>query len=139
MTTLLIGIIIFLLLVVISLIVTIRNINNNKSSALFVNYDKFKVDPKQIKEVEKAIEENGVWRHRYEWKMMQETELKIEPKIINNRTYYLVNLECSSTTQFTAYSIERALLFMKIYETLEMDFYYTIGWPSSEGLENKYK
>ena len=139
MTTLLIGIIIFLLLVIISLIVTIRNRNNQKSSALFINYNKFKVDPKLVQEVEKAVEENGIWRHRYEWRLMQETELKIEPKVINNRTYYLVNVECSSSTQFTAYSIERALLFMKIYETLEMDFYYTIGWPSSEGLISKYK
>jgi hypothetical protein len=139
MTTLLIAIIIFLLLVVISLIVSIRNRNNQKSSALFINYNKFKVDPKLVQEVEKAVEENGIWRHRYEWRLMQETELKIEPKVINNRTYYLVNVECSSSTQFTAYSIERALLFMKIYETLEMDFYYTIGWPSSEGLISKYK
>lgn len=139
MITLLIAIIIFLLLVVISLIVSIRNRNNQKSSALFINYNKFKVDPKLVQEVEKAVEENGIWRHRYEWRLMQETELKIEPKVINNRTYYLVNIECSSSTQFTAYSIERALLFMKIYETLEMDFYYTIGWPSSEGLISKYK
>lgn len=100
------------------------------TKSIMIRYEKFKAKTEEIAIVEKQIAEKGFWNHQYEWKLMTATECRIEPKIINDREVFLVNVKCEHEIEFTATTIERAITFKKIYENLQQELYSGLGWSS---------
>lgn len=99
-------------------------------------YSKFLPTQSEIYAVKKEIETNGFWQESYEWKLSTETYCKIETMLKNGEQYYLTTVKCETEIKIPAKNIERAIHFKKIYESLQQELYYEVGWA---GWESKNK
>jgi hypothetical protein len=122
-------IILFLLvLLIVQRSVLNNNAKQNPISPISINHEKFVASKQEIEAVEKQIQDKGIWAERKEWKLMCEIDSTIEPVQIENKTRYKVNLKCEIEVTVTAYSIERAILFKNIFESLHPTLYSEVGW-----------
>jgi len=100
----------------------------NVRSSISIDYEKFIATKQEIEAVEKQIQEKGIWVDRKEWKLMCEIYSSIEPVQIENKTRYKVNVKGEAEVSVTAYSIERAITFKNIFESLHPTLYHGLGW-----------
>ncbi|MNQ78791.1 hypothetical protein D3C85_937130 [compost metagenome] len=98
--------------------------------AIYIKYARFDPTSDEIKDVKKQIADKGNWSVRYEWKLMTSTECRIEHQIQDGRDIFLTTVECEHEIKFPAATIERAILFKKIYESLQFELYHSLGWSS---------
>ncbi|SRR5690606_31551111 len=129
-------IIIIALLIVIFLQSFLYNSPNVKWKSVNIKYHKFSPTKQEIEEVKKQIREKGYWNLLYEWKSSTDTYCEIKPEIKNGKTMYLTTVRCEHTTTFYASSIERAILFKKIYEHLQVELYDNLGWSGWKDKNN---
>jgi hypothetical protein len=119
------------------------NTDNGKiRPSIAIDYEKFKATKQEIEAVEKQIQEKGIWADRKEWKLMCEIYSKIEPVQFENKTRYKVNVKSEIEVTVTAYSIERAITFKNIFESLHPTLYHGLGWAgwySKAEIEEKWK
>lgn len=121
-------IILFLLVLLIVQRSVLNNSKTSTSSPIKINAEKFSATKQEIEAVEKQIRERGIWTECKEWKLMTEIYSKIEPIIVEGKTRYQINVKCEIEITVTAYSIERAILFKNIFETLHPALYSEVGW-----------
>ncbi|MCA6067763.1 hypothetical protein JI747_011280 [Chryseobacterium sp. RG1] len=93
-------------------------------------YNKFLPTQSEIYAVKKQIEENGFWQEMYEWKQFTDTQCRIEPFEESGRKIYMTTIQCEAKIKIPAKTIERAIHFKKIYESLQQELYHEIGWAS---------
>lgn len=124
-------IIIFLILIGIVYFFTHLPKRENKSK-----YKLYLPTQSEIYKVKTQIEEKGFWDELYEWKLSTETYCRIEPKEENGRKFFLTTIKCETEVKVPAKTIERAIQFKKIYESLQQELYYEVGWA---GWESKDK
>lgn len=106
----------------------LNNSKTNTSSHIKISAEKFIATKQEIDAVEKQIRERGIWTECKEWKLMTEIYSKIEPIIVEGKTRYQVNVKCEIEISVTAYSIERAILFKNMFESLHPSLYSELGW-----------
>jgi len=106
----------------------LNNSKTNTSSPIKINAEKFIATKQEIEAVEKQIRERGIWTECKEWKLMTEIYSKIEPIIVEGKTRYQINVKCEIEISVTAYSIERAILFKNMFESLHPSLYSELGW-----------
>lgn len=137
MTYILLIIIGILLLVIFSLISSIKYTSlNKKFKSINIKYERFNAKPEEIKEVENQILEKGYWSQRYEVRMLVEFECRIEHKIENGLEKYITTVEFGQQVKFAAATIERAIVFKKIYENFQFELYDGLGWSSWKSKEH---
>lgn len=95
-----------------------------------INYNRFTPTADEINDAEKQIAEKGFWSESREWKLMTATDCSIEPYVQEGRTMYKVKVKCEFEITFPAATIERAILFKKIYEAMQQKLYADLGWSS---------
>jgi len=84
----------------------------------------------EIKEVSDAITKDGYWEENIEWKISTNTISRIEPKIENGKEWFITTVKCEQEIKIPAASIERAIIFKKIYFDFQLELLYAVGWAS---------
>jgi hypothetical protein len=140
MTSILIIIIVSLLLVILSQKSKIDDLSpkneisnlhlDEKFKTIYIKYERFDPTSDEIRDVKKQIADKGYWSVLYEWKLMTSTECRIELQIKDGKEMFLTTVKCEHEITFPAANIERAILFKKIYESLQFELYYSLGWSS---------
>lgn len=85
---------------------------------------------KEILDVEKQIEENGFWEEHNEWRISTVTSSRIEPKIKNDEKWFETTVKCEQEIKIPAKTIERAIIFRKVYEDIQKELWHKLGWAS---------
>ena len=88
---------------------------------------------KRIQEIGAAIQKNGFWKDFVEWRVSTVTEMRIEPVERNGKTWYRVKVKCDSEHTCHCPTIERAVEFLGVFESLTHDLFWSLGWPSWAG------
>ncbi|MES2652710.1 MAG: hypothetical protein V4663_13290 [Bacteroidota bacterium] len=83
-----------------------------------------------IKNITDSINKNGYWEEHVEWRISTVTSSKIEPKIKDDMTWYITTVKCEQEVMIPAASLERAIVFKKIYERFFVDLFYAQRWAS---------
>lgn len=86
----------------------------------------------EISTVEEAIAKDGYWEEDIEWRISTNTISRIEPKIEYEKNWFITTVKCEQEVMIPAATIERAIIFKKIYSDLQMELFYTQGWASSK-------
>jgi hypothetical protein len=80
--------------------------------------------------IQNVLAEKGVWEEFVEWRISTITELRIEIISKNDTTWYQVKVTCDQEFQCCCPTLERAIEFMSIYESLIPELFASHGWPS---------
>jgi hypothetical protein len=84
----------------------------------------------EISQVETAINKNGFWEEDFEWRISTVMTSKIEPKIENDKKWFITTVKCEQEVMIPAASIERAIIFKKLYQDFQMELWHEQGWAS---------
>jgi hypothetical protein len=68
-----------------------------------------------MKQVENAIEKEGFWEESVEWRISTVMNSRIEPKIQHDKGWFITTVKCEQEVMIPAASIERAIVFKKLY------------------------
>ena len=85
---------------------------------------------KRIQEVQDAIAQSGFWEEKFEWRICTVRTSRIEPVQQAGSRWFRVSVSCDSEMSCLCPSVERAIEYLGVFETLISDLFYTIGWPS---------
>jgi hypothetical protein len=86
-----------------------------------------------LREVEAAIERDGQWKDRGEWRISTYMTRRIAPVEAYGKWWFEVTVKSGNEMVCHAPTLERALEFMFVFERLVMDLFWTLGWPSWAG------
>src|SRR5689334_21405332 len=84
----------------------------------------------EIKQVENAISKNGFWEDSFEWRISTVMTSRIEPKVENDKKWFITTVKCEQEVMIPAATIERAIIFKKIYQDFQMVLWLEQGWAS---------
>ncbi|MBL0104706.1 MAG: hypothetical protein IPP51_13630 [Bacteroidetes bacterium] len=84
----------------------------------------------EIKQVENAIHTNSFWEESFEWRISTVMTSRIEPKMENNKLWYITTVKCEQEVIIPAATIERAIIFKKLYQDFQMELWHEQGWAS---------
>ena len=84
----------------------------------------------EIKQVETAIDHCGFWEDIIEWRISTVMTNRIEPKIENERKWFITTVKCEQEVMIPAATIERAIIFKKLYQDFQMELWHEQGWAS---------
>jgi len=90
----------------------------------------YKAKEEEIKEVEKEIAEKGFWEKSVEWRISTVTTLRIEPQHKNGEKWFITTVKCEQEVMIPAKTIERAIIFSKVYKDFQMELWHELGWAS---------
>jgi len=90
----------------------------------------YQVVHSEIEVVEKAIAEQGYWEKAEEWRIFTNMISRIEPQERDGRKYFITTVKCEQEVMIPARTIERAILFMKVYQDFQKDLWHELGWAS---------
>ena len=90
----------------------------------------YKATEEEIKEVEKQIAEKGFWEQDLEWRISTVMTSKIEPKVKDGIKWFITTVKCEQEVMIPAKTIERAIIFQKIYADFQMELWHEQGWAS---------
>ena len=94
------------------------------------NISKYSATEDEIKEVENAISDRGFWEESFEWRISTTTTSKIEPKIKDGKKWFITTVKCEQEVMIPAATIERAVIFKKLYQDFQMELWHEQGWAS---------
>lgn len=90
----------------------------------------YSVTKEEIDLVTNEINKNGYWESSVEFRMSTYMTTKIEKQIINEKAWFITTVKCEQEVMIPAKTVERAILYKKIYEDFQFDLIYKIGWAS---------
>ncbi len=90
----------------------------------------YKATKEEIKEVEKQISEKGFWEQEIEWHISTVMTSRIEPQNKNGERWFITTVKCEQEVMIPAKTIERAIIFRKIYEDFQKELWHELGWAS---------
>ena len=93
-------------------------------------FDDYQATEVEIKEVREQIEKNGFWEQNDEWRISTVMFSKIEPTIRDGEEFFITTVKCETEIMIPAKTIERAIIFKKIYEDIIIELWHDLGWPS---------
>jgi hypothetical protein len=108
----------------------------NKITKIYIGYlsREAKANVARILEVEKSINDIGYWEYKYEWRMLSNMNMRIEPYDDKGTTFYKVQVNRDDMEiNCSAITIDRAVEFIGVFESLSMDLWFVLGWPSWKG------
>ena len=85
----------------------------------------------EIAQVETAINQYGFWEESVEWRISTVMTSRIEPKVENERKWFITTVKCEQEVMIPAATVERAIVFKKLYQDFQMELFYAQGWASS--------
>ncbi|HZU74471.1 MAG TPA: hypothetical protein VE990_17045 [Acidimicrobiales bacterium] len=85
---------------------------------------------RRLPDVAANLQQKGYWQDVVEWRISTETVSRIEPEQIKGRRWYRVSVSCDAELVCHAPTLERALEYLGIFETLTRDMFWSLGWPS---------
>lgn len=92
--------------------------------------DRHKHWQQQLPYIQQTLAEKGVWEEFIEWRISTITELRIRTVLKNEVIWYQVRVACDQEFQCCCPTLERAIEFMSIYESLIPELFTNQGWPS---------
>jgi len=84
----------------------------------------------QMSAIRAAIERDGRWQGRVEWRISTDTEFSIEPVHREGSIWYRVRVACDHEFTSVCPTLDRAIEFMGLYQGLIAQLFYEVGWPS---------
>ena len=84
----------------------------------------------EIKQVENAINKKGFWEDSFEWRISTVMTCRIEPKVENDKSWFITTVKCEQEVMIPAVTIERAIIFKKLYQDFQMELWHEQGWAS---------
>lgn len=95
------------------------------------------IDPKfsephaaQLDAIKKAVERDGQWRERREWRISTGFDSSIIRTRSTEKPQYQARVECDGQAlECGCPTIEKAFAFVMFYETLIVDQFYSVGPP----------
>lgn len=84
----------------------------------------------QLPDIQQRLDERGIWEEFIEWRISTVTELRITAVLKDEVTWYQVWVNCDQEFQCCCPTLERAIEFMSIYESLMPELFVSHGWPS---------
>lgn len=81
-------------------------------------------------EVEREISANGFWEDHQEWRISTVTTTRIEAIDQNGKQWFKVTVSTDASMTAHCPTIARAVEFAGIFERLQQDLFWTVGWPS---------
>jgi hypothetical protein len=80
--------------------------------------------------IDRQIEANGFWAEAEEWRISTWFESKITKDLSADRVWFTTSVACDGQTfSCRAASLERACAFMRLYQQLIIDGFYSVGPP----------
>ncbi|MCK6610799.1 MAG: hypothetical protein L6Q78_07135 [Bacteroidia bacterium] len=122
--------IIALLATIILLLVYILKVRNKTVNTYLKPLEDYTAMADEILEVEKQIAEKGFWEEHTEWRIFTVTSSKIEPQEKEGKIWYIVTVKCEQEVMIPAKTIERAIVFKKIYAHFQAELWSKQGWAS---------
>ena len=108
----------------------LKLIKKSKLTPYLLALTNYKATVEEIKEVEKQIAEKGYWEKTVEWRISTETTSRIEPKEKDGKKWFITTVKCEQEVMIPAKTIERAVIFRKVYEDFQRELWHRIGWAS---------
>lgn len=90
----------------------------------------YKATAGEIQEVQKQIAANGFWEQNTEWRISTVMTSRIEPQDKDGKKYFITTVKCEQEVMIPAKTIERAIIFRKVYEDIQMELWHELGWAS---------
>ena len=90
----------------------------------------YKATNEEIKEVEKQILEKGFWEQEIEWRISTVMSSRIEPQNKDGEKWFITTVKCEQEVMIPAKTIEREIIFRKIYEDFQKELWHELGWAS---------
>ncbi|WP_291138959.1 hypothetical protein [Flavobacterium sp. UBA7663] len=91
---------------------------------------KYSATKNEVELIKDAINKNGFWEESYEWRISTVMSSRIEPKIENGRSFFITTVKCEQEVMIPAGTIERAIIFKKLYQDFQMELWHEQGWAS---------
>jgi hypothetical protein len=80
-------------------------------------------------EIRAAIETDGRWAGRREWRISTVTRLSIERLLEDGAECFEASAECGTHMVTRSSSLDSALAFLKVHAALLQEEFYVLGWP----------
>lgn len=118
------------LIVIVVLVIYILIVKQKINSTYLRPLDDYKATDEEIIEVERQIAEKGFWEQHTEWRISTITSSRIEPQIKDGKKWFITTVKCEQEVMIPAKTIERAIVFKKVYEHFQAELWSKLGWAS---------
>lgn len=93
-------------------------------------FNDYKATTSEIQDVEKQIAAKGFWEQNTEWRISTVMTSKIKPQDKDGEKWFITTVKCEQEVMIPAKTIERAIIFRKVYEDIQMELWHELGWAS---------
>jgi hypothetical protein len=94
------------------------------------SFSEYKASKDEILEIQEQIDKNGFWEEKNEWRIFTVMSSRIELIEKGDIRIYETTVKCEQEIKIPAKTVERAIVFKKIYEDIQMELWTELGWAS---------